>query len=45
MDERKSKGELVAPGMFSEAAATGVANILASFKPCLFMEGEMPGEG
>lgn len=45
MEERKGKGGLVVPGMFSEAAATGVANLLAGFKPCLFMEGEMPGEG
>lgn len=45
MEERKGKGGLVVPGMFSEGAATGVANLLAGFKLCLFMEGEMPGEG
>lgn len=45
MEERKGKGGLVVPGMFSEAAATGVANLLAGFKLCLLVEGEMPGEG
>lgn len=44
MEERKGKGGLVVPGMFSEAAATGVVNFLAGFKPCLSMEGEMQVE-
>lgn len=29
MEERKGKGGLVVPGVFSEAAATGVAKLLA----------------
>lgn len=35
MEERKGKGGLVVPGVFSEAAATGVAKLLAGFRPCL----------
>lgn len=42
MEERRGKGGLAVPGMFSEAAATGVVSLklLAGFKPCLFMEGD-----
>lgn len=37
MEERKGKERLVVPGMFWEAADTGVANLLVGFKPCLSM--------